>query len=278
MRSDGILQDIVIVRGGGDLATGVVQKFFRAGIKVLILEIPRPTAIRRTVSLSRAVFDGTAKVEDITARLIENPHDCAEIWDNGEIPVLVDPNADSIGILKPHGVVDAIIAKKNLGTHAKMAPVVIALGPGFTAPADAHAVVETMRGHDLGRLIFDGSALPDTKIPGAVAGRAAERVLRAPCDGIMENLRDIGDIVNEGEILFLVAGKAVAAPFSGVLRGIIANGISVSAGLKVADVDPRLDIDCGTISDKARCLGGAALEAYFYCRRQQGSQSSVLNL
>lgn len=263
-----ITKEIVIVRGGGDIATGAVQKLYRAGIKVLVLETARPTAIRRSVALCRAVTGGSATVEDMTARLIASVSECEKTWNSNEIPVLVDPSGESIEKLRPDGVVDAILAKKNLGTHASMAPVVIAMGPGFEAPADAHAVVETMRGHTMGMLIFSGKAIPDTGTPGFIEGRAAERVFRAPCDGVIENLREIGDIVKENDELFRVAGQTVYAKFDGVLRGIIENGMPVKSGLKVADVDPRCDSDCGTISDKARCLGGAVLEAYLYLRRR----------
>lgn len=267
MTTKNIFDDIVIVRGGGDLATGVVQKFYRAGIKVLVLEAPHPTAIRRTVALCEVVSNSVSRVEDMTARLIEKSHDCARIWDKGEIPVLVDPDGRSINAVKPVCVIDAILAKKNLGTSASLAPIVLALGPGFSAPKDAHAVIETMRGHTLGSLIFSGSALPDTGTPGFIANRAAERVLRAPCDGVFENMRTIGDVVNEGDAIFKVCENTVTAPFRGVLRGLIANGTQVTRGFKTADIDPRLDSDCYTISDKARCLGGAALEGYLYFRK-----------
>lgn len=262
-----IYNDAVIVRGGGDLATGVIQKFYRAGVKVLVLEVPRPTAIRRTVALCEAVANGVSHVEDMTACLIKAPGDCEKIWDKGEIPVLIDPTGESIKTVKPIGVVDAILAKKNFGTTASLAPIVLALGPGFSAPEDAHAVIETMRGHTLGALIFAGAALPDTGTPGLIAGRAVERVLRAPCNGVVEALRKIGDIVSEGDAVFKVGKNTVTAPFNGVLRGLIANGMYVTRGFKAADIDPRFDTDCYTITDKARCIGGAALEGYLYFRK-----------
>lgn len=263
-----ILDDIVVVRGGGDLATGVIQKFYRAGIKVLVLESPCPTAIRRTVSLCEAVVSGTTHVEDMTAHLIKNICDCEKIWSMGDIPVMVDPDGISIKLVKPIGVINAVMAKKNLGTTASLAPVVLALGPSFSAPKDAHAVIETMRGPSLGNLILSGSALSDTGIPGLISGRAAERVLHAPCDGVVRSLRKIGEKVNEGDVIFMVGENAVTAPFRGILRGLIADGAHVTRGLKVADIDPRLDIDCNAISDKARCIGGAALEGYLYFRKQ----------
>lgn len=268
MMAKNIFDDIVIVRGGGDLATGVVQKFYRAGIKTLVLESPHPTSIRRTVALCEAVSNGVSRVEDMTARLIDKIDCCAGIWDKSEVPVLIDPDGKSINIVKPVCVIDAILAKENLGTTASLAPIVLALGPGFSAPKDAHAVIETMRGHTLGSLILSGAALPDTGTPGLIASRAAERVLRAPCDGVVENLRTIGDVVNEGDVIFKVGENAVTAPFRGVLRGLIADGSQVTRGFKTADIDPRLDSDCHTISDKARCLGGAALEGYLYFRKK----------
>ncbi len=268
MISESILDDVVIVRGGGDIATGTIQKLWRAGMKLLVLEVAEPTAIRRTIALSEAVKYGTATVEGMTAIRIEKADDCSGIWQHGDIPVIVDPTGASIAQMQPIGVVDAILAKKNLGTNANMAPIVIALGPGFIAPSDAHIVVETMRGHTLGSLIFSGSALPNTGTPAMIGGRAAERVLRAPCDGKVDALHQIGDILHEGDEVFKVAEKAVTAPFSGILRGIIEDGIEVTQGFKIADIDPRLDSDCNTITDKARCLGGAVLEAYLYLRRK----------
>ena len=268
MKNASILDDVIVVRGGGDIATGVIQKFFRAGMKVLVLEIPHPTAIRREVSLCEAVLRGVFTVEDMTARLIPSLDDCQSIWRNGEIPVYVDPAGLAIKELKPDGVVDAILAKKNMGTHAGMAPAVIALGPGFSAPRDAHAVIETMRGHTLGKVIFDGGAMPNTGTPAAVAGHAADRVLYAPCGGTVKAFKQIGDMVRAGEKIFSVGGIDVLTPFDGVLRGLIADGTPVAHGFKTADIDPRPDSDCRTVADKARCIGGGALEAYLYLRRR----------
>lgn len=261
------IRDIIVVRGGGDLATGVVQKFFRAGMRVVVLETRQPTAIRRTVSLCEAVYDQTATVEDMTARLAKGISDCPDIWRRGEIPLLVDPEGMSISALSPAGVVDAILAKENLGLSSALAPVVVALGPGFSAPKDAHAVIETMRGHDLGRVIFSGEARPNTGVPGDVGGRSAQRVLRAPREGMMLPLRSIGDLVRAGEPVFSVADAVVCAPFDGLLRGLLRKGLSVRPGMKAGDIDPRPDSDWKSISDKARCLGGGALEAYLYLSR-----------
>jgi len=263
-----ITSDLVVVRGGGDLATGVVQKLHRAGIKVVVLEQPKPTVIRRTVALATAVRHSAATVEDLKARLVNTPRECAPVWAAGEIPVLVDPQCLSLDELQPNGLVDAILAKKNLGTHAKMAPIVLALGPGFSAPDDAHAVIETMRGHSLGQVIFKGTALPDTGTPEIIGDKGKERVLRAPRDGVVKHLCKIGDKVEAGQEIFTVDGQAVTAPFTGILRGLIEEGLWVPKGMKTADIDPRLDTDCFTISDKARAVGGAVLEAYLYFRKR----------
>lgn len=262
-------RDLVVVRGGGDLATGVAQKLFRVGIRLLILETERPLAIRRTVSLAEAVYDGAAQVEDMTARRVRDVAHCPELWRQGEIPLLVDPDCACLSRLKPNGVVDAILAKRNLGTSPAMAEIVIALGPGFTAPRDAHAIVETQRGHNLGRVIFEGAALPNTGTPGVISGKGAERVMRAPCAGTVRHHKQIGDIVRRGEAVFSVNGTPAPAPFTGLLRGLIREGLEVEEGLKTADVDPRPDSDWNSISDKARCVGGGVLEAYLYLRNKK---------
>lgn len=267
-----LTKDIVVVRGGGDLATGVIQKLHRSGIRVLVLETARPLAIRRTVALAGAVYDGCAQVEDLVARRIDHSSQCAELWRRREIPLLVDPDCRCLGTVEPDGVVDAILAKRNLGTHPAMAEIVIALGPGFSAPEDAHAVVETMRGHTLGRVIFQGAALANTGTPGIIAGKGVERVLRAPCGGPVLHHKKIGETVAAGEAVFSVAGEPVRAPFTGLLRGLIQEGLEVPEGMKAADLDPRLDSDWKSISDKARCIGGGVLEAYLYLRSQRSDR------
>ena len=261
------MSSVIVVRGGGDLATGVVQKFHRSGFHVVVLETALPLAIRRSVSLCTAVTDGVAQVEDLRGRLAR-PAQCEALWAQREIPVLVDPQAESLALLKPAAVVDAILAKRNLGTRLNMAPVVLALGPGFEAGRDAHAVIETMRGHDLGRVLYTGSALPNTGIPGEIGGKSAQRVLHAPCAGLVAHHSAIGDVIKQGQPLFSVGKTIVTAPFSGLLRGLIQSGISISKGTKAADVDPRIDVDWTTISDKARCIGGGALEAYLSLSRR----------
>lgn len=263
---------VAVIRGGGDLATGVVQKLWRSGFRVAVLELPRPLVIRRTVALCSAVWDGAAEVEDMSARRADDPAQCPELWARGEIPILVDPAGESLEQLRPMVLVDAILAKKNMGTHRSMAPATIGLGPGFSAPEDVDVVVETMRGHNLGRLIFNGSALPNTGIPGELGGKSAERVVHAPVSGIVRHRRRIGDRVEKGETLFWIGKTTIPSPLSGVLRGLIAEGLDVSQGLKCADVDPRPEheVDCLTISDKARTLGGAVLEAGLFLLRQKG--------
>ncbi|MDR0468566.1 MAG: EF2563 family selenium-dependent molybdenum hydroxylase system protein [Peptococcaceae bacterium] len=261
------LTELVAIRGGGDIATGVIQKFVRSGIKIIVLEIEKPLAIRRSVALCEAVYEGRTAIEDICGERIADLSELDDCVRRGSIPILIDPEGASIAHLKPAAVIDATLAKRNLGTRKDMAPVTIALGPGFHAGTDVHAVIETMRGHDLGRLIVQGSALPDTGMPGEVGGESDQRVAHAPVEGEMCHIRCIGDVVDAGEAICRVSDTVVTAPFRGLLRGLLHDGLQVQVGMKIADIDPRLDVDWRTISDKARCLGGAALEAYFYLRR-----------
>ncbi len=263
---------LVLVRGGGDIATGVVQKLWRGGFQVAVLETETPTTIRCTVAVSSAVQDKYTQVEDLCARLAATRAEIQACFDKGEIPVLVDPGCRWVEELRPPFLVDAILAKKNLGTKRDMAPVTLALGPGFSAPQDVDAVVETMRGHTLGRLIRQGSALPNTGVPGELGGKSAERVVHAPCGGLVWHCRQIGDQVRQGETLFTIDGTPVPSPLNGVLRGLIAQGLHVEQGLKVADVDPRpaAEVDFTTISDKARCIGGAVLEGCLLLGREKG--------
>jgi xanthine dehydrogenase accessory factor len=253
----------IVIRGGGDLATGVAQKFFRAGFPVVILETSAPTAIRRGVALCEAVYDGSARVEDMNCRRVSDVNELEGCWQSGTIPLLIDPPGVAIEKIRPSAVIDAILAKRNLGTHRGMAPVTIALGPGFCAGEDVDMVIETMRGHDLGRLIFKGYAMENTGIPGEIGGKSGQRVIHAPVSGTVVHKKQIGDIVQCDEILLIIEETEVRAPFTGLLRGLIREGLEVPKGMKIADIDPRTDVDWRTISDKARCLGGAALEGYF---------------
>jgi xanthine dehydrogenase accessory factor len=212
------------------------------------------------------VYDGEASAEGVTCQKIENPEECTKIWQEGKIPLLVDPAGECIAAFREskrlQAVIDVIIAKRNLGTNRNMAPLTIALGPGFTAGKDVDYVVETMRGHDLGRIIKEGSALPNTGVPGAIKGVSKERVIHSPAAGIIHNEAHIADLVEKGQILAYVGETPVIATITGVLRGIIRDGYEVSDGMKIADIDPRKEEkkNCFTISDKARCLAGSVVE------------------
>lgn len=294
---------LIICRGAGDLATGIIHRLHRAGHRVIALETDYPAAIRRQVSFCEAVYDGSAAVEGVTARLIpaltdaetdtetysgvnDTPaaHTASEKWDRsaieavleaGEVPLLIDPEGESIALLKPDVVVDAIIAKRNLGTTIDMAPLVIGVGPGFTAGHDVHLVIESMRGHNLARIITDGMAQPNTGVPGNIAGFTSERVIHAPAAGYIHDVRKIGDIVQKGdEIARIYPDKKsfnnelseyvpVNATITGIIRGLIREGYHFKKGFKIADIDPRESelTNCFTISDKARSIAGSVLEA-----------------
>jgi len=256
------VRELVVIKGAGDLASGVAHRLHQAGLAIIMIEIARPTVIRRPVAFAEAVYAGTITVEGVTARRAADAATARQIALAGEIAIVVDPGAEIIATLKPYVVIDAILAKTNLGTSIDQAPVVIALGPGFTAGRDAHAVVETKRGHYLGRVIWQGEALANTGIPGEVMGYAEERVLRAPADGAFQGCRAIGDKVTAGEKVAMVGGVSLPASISGVLRGILHDGLEVTRGMKVGDIDPRGERDyCFTISDKARAIAGGVLEA-----------------
>jgi len=251
-----------LIRGAGDIATGIALRLYRAGFAVFMTDLEKPTAIRRTVCFSEAIRLGSCQVEDVTGRLARDAAEAEACAARGEIPVLIDPEAACKTSLRPDVLVDAILAKRNLGTTLHDAPAVIAVGPGFTAGVDCHAVVETMRGHYLGRVIWSGSALPNTAIPGLIGGFAGERVLRAPADGEFHPLLEIGAQVHAGDVAGTVAGKPVVCQISGVLRGILPAGTAVFAGMKSGDVDPRCEeAHCYCASDKALAVGGGVLEA-----------------
>ena len=260
------INQMIIVRGGGDMATAVIHRLWRAGFRVLALEMDKPSAIRRQVAISEAVYDGKATVEGMTVERIVRPDDCDTVWNQGNVPLLVDAQGACITQQKPAVVIDAMIAKHNLGTRMDMAPLTIALGPGFAAGEDVHAVIETMRGHNLGRIIRSGSAQPNTGVPGMIGGYAAERVIHAPNAGVIRSVRAIGDYVQQGETIAVIADgeciHPVTATLSGLIRGLIRDGYEVAKGFKIADIDPRREeyANCFTISDKARCIAGSALE------------------
>ena len=259
--------EFIIVRGGGDLATGTIHKLWGAGFSVIVLETNYPSAIRRQVAVSEAVYEGTVTVEGLTAQKAESLEQMNEILKAGNVPVVIDPEGKWIEELKPMAVVDAILAKKNLGTNRSMAPLTIALGPGFVAGEDVDCVIETMRGHNLGRIIRRGTAVPNTGIPGNVGGFTKERVIHAQTGGILYNRHQIGDYVQQNEEIAVIAGVdgeyPVRATISGLLRGLIRDGFPVTQGFKIADIDPRKEEydNCFTISDKARCIAGGVLEA-----------------
>lgn len=258
--------NLIVVRGGGDLATGVIHTLWAAGLKVLVLEIAYPAAIRRQVSLCECVYQGEATVEDFTAVLIHDISEMEAVWAVKKVPVLVDPEGKCLEVLKPAVVVDAIIAKKNMGTHRGMAPFTVALGPGFIAGEDVDVVIETSRGHKLGRVIKEGAAKPNTGIPGIIGGYGKERVMHSPAEGILRNVHAIGDIVEAGtEIAYIETAEGnvpVLATINGIIRGLIRDRYPVTKGFKIADIDPRLDEleNCWLISDKARCIAGSVLE------------------
>ena len=253
---------LILIRGAGDLASGVALRLHRSGLKVVMTDLEKPTAIRRTVCFSQAIVHGETVVEDVTAKQAASAKAALDILKTGCIPVLADPEGACIPALKPDAVVDAILAKKNLGTKITDAPVVVGVGPGFTAGVDCHAVVETMRGHYLGRVIHEGSAIPNTGIPGLIGGFAGERVLRAPADGVFHQILDIGAQVKMGDVAATVDGVPMACTLDGVLRGILADGTPVFKGMKAGDIDPRCEIKhCYCASDKALAVGGGVLEA-----------------
>ena len=252
----------IIVRGGGDLASGVIHRLYQCGYHVLILEWEKPSAIRRRVSFCEAVYEGKTCVEDVWCQKVEHIEECENVWAAGEIPLLVDADGACIREFAPDAVIDAILAKKNLGTSREMASLTIGLGPGFTAGADVDVVIETMRGHDLGRVIREGNALPNTGIPGLIKGVGKERVIHSPCAGIMHNRAQIADLVEKGQVIAYVGETPVEASITGVLRGIIRDGYEVYERMKIADIDPREEEqkNCFTISDKARCIAGSVVE------------------
>lgn len=258
------LKDLIIaVKGGGDLATGIALGLFRSGFsRLFILETAAPTALRRKVAFASAIYETRIEVEGVTGIALENPEQIPEIWDQGKIPVLPDPNWESLKIMVPHVLVDAAMAKKNLGTQITDAQLVIGLGPGFTAGKDVHRVIETQRGHNLGRLITQGSASANTSLPEAVLGITADRLLRAPCPGTFIGNAAIGEVVKAGQVLGRVGHQPVKTKIAGVIRGLVHDGVEVARNRKIGDVDPRGEaIYCQLVSDKARALGGAVLEA-----------------
>ena len=256
---------IVLIRGGGDLASGVALRLHRAGLRVVVAELEQPLAVRRLVSFAEAIYAGEISVEGVTGRRVTDASDTLrilQIFAKGQIPVLVDPRADSVNSLHPTVVVDARMTKRRAELIPTPVNLIIGLGPGFVVEENCHAVVETLRSFHLGRVYWQGSAQPDTGLPDPVRGQSAERVLRAPVDGVLEAQAEIGEHVEAGQPVAEVAGEAVLAPFAGVLRGLLHSGVPVRAGLKIGDVDPRDDPSyCTLVSDKALAVAGGVLEA-----------------
>ena len=257
---------VVLIRGAGEMATGVAHRLNESRLRVCLLEVAKPLAVRRTICFSEAVYDGEKEVEGVWAKLIATQDEIHSVWEEEKIPVLIDPDSrQTCDFLKPDVVVDAILAKRNLGTRSDDAPLVIGLGPGFIAGKDVHVVIETNRGHHLGRVILQGEAEPDTGIPGEIGGYSVERVLRTMKKGIFGSTKSIGDPVSKGTVVAVVDDFPVIAQISGMIRGLLRDGVEVRRGTKVGDIDPRGKKEyCFTISEKARAIGGGVLEAILH--------------
>ncbi len=258
-----ITELIIAIKGAGEMATGIATRLFQANFKqIFMVEIENPVAVRRRVSFCEAIHEDRAEVEGVRAKRIENMKDISLAWENNCIPVLVDPDWQSIKTIQPHVVVDAIIAKKNLGTHRNEAPLVIGLGPGFEAGQDVDMVIETLRGHNLGRIIEKGCPAPNTGVPGPIGGFTSERLLRAPCFGIFTAIIPMGAMVKKNDVVGHVGDQPVIAKIDGILRGLIRDNTRVKDRLKIGDIDPRGNKEYVTsISEKARAIGGGVLEA-----------------
>lgn len=263
--------ETVIIRGGGDIATGIAHRLFKAGFKVLVLDIEKPLAIRRKVSFCQAMYSGEIIIEGVKGVLSKNIGEVYENLEKGYVPVYIDEKAETIKEIKPLVVVDSILAKRNLGTNRDMAPITIGVGPGFEAGKDVDLVVETSRGHFLGRVINEGTAIENTGIPGSIMGFTEERVIRAKGNGIIENYFKIGDLIEKGENVCKTGEVQVEAKISGVIRGLLKDGLSVKEGLKIGDIDPRGIVEySSTISEKARAVGGGVLEGIMCLKKERG--------
>ncbi|TCS80225.1 xanthine dehydrogenase accessory factor [Muricomes intestini] len=252
----------ILIRGAGDLATGIASRLYHGGHQIIMTEIAVPLTVRRMVAFSRAVYEGRAEVEDMTGILVHSMEEANAVIQDGDIPIIVDEKAEIVQKYKPDVIVDAILAKKNLGTRMTDAPFVIGVGPGFTAGLDCHCVVETKRGHTLGMVLYDGSAIPNTGVPGNIGGFTTERLIRAGGNGLIEPVASIGDMVEKGQVVAVTGGQKVYAQMSGIVRGMLQPGVQVWKNLKIGDIDARCEkFHCFTISDKARSIGGGVLEA-----------------
>ena len=256
---------LILIKGAGDIATGTAVRLKNSGMQVVMTEIAIPTTVRRSVAFSRAVYEGSAVVEIITAGLVLDFAQIPAVLQRDEIPVLIDPRCEVLKSIHFDAVVDSILAKKNLSTDPTQAPVVIGVGPGFSVPQDCHCVIETQRGHDLGRCIYQGCAAKNTGIPGEIGGYTVERLLRAPCDGIFHPILAIGDAVKAGQTVAMVDDQPVTAQIDGIVRGLLQDNVPVKTGMKSGDIDPRGCYEhCFTVSDKARAVGGGVLEAILH--------------
>lgn len=266
----------ILIKGAGDIATGIASRLYHCGHQIIMTEIEQPLTVRRLAALSRAVYEKEARVEDLCAVRAGSYAEARELIESGCIAVMVDAQAEVRQTFRPEVIVDAILAKRNLGTKITDAPLVVGVGPGFRAGEDCHCVVETKRGHTLGSLIYEGSALPNTGVPGNVGGYTLERLLRATEDGVIEPCASIGDFVEKGQIVAHTGGCPVFAEMSGILRGMLQEGVRVKKGLKIGDIDARCAVEhCSTISDKARSVGGAVLEAVARFEKWTGRYAMV---
>jgi len=257
-----MFDEIVAIRSGGEMGTAVAHKLHRCGFKVLILEVKKPSFIRSEVAFAKAVYQDNAEVEGVTAVRINDLNELEDVWKMGSIPIFIDPNCTALHYINASVVVDATLAKINIGTNREMATLTIALGPGYEAGVDVDVVIETNRGHNLGRLILEGYSEKNTGVPGDIMGFTEERVLRAPKRGIIKTLMEIGESVSKGQVVAFVDGVEIKARIDGILRGIINDDFFVEKGLKIGDIDPRGKREyCYTISDKGRTIAGAVLEA-----------------
>jgi len=258
----------VLIRGGGEMASGIAHRLHRCHMRVFITEVAQPTTVRRMVAFAEAVYQGSHTIEGVEAVKVSSAEEAYKVWQDGGIPLFVDPEAKVREAIRPEVIVDAIMAKKNTVGDRSQAPLVIGVGPGFTAGLNVHAAIETNRGHNLGRVLWQGQAEEDTGVPAPVAGYSDERVLRVPQKGLFKALHEIGDLVHPGEVVAQVNGCPIRAQIKGVLRGLLKDGILVEEGIKAGDIDPRGEREyCYVISDKARAIAGGVLEAILHSLR-----------
>ncbi len=270
------MKKFIVIQGGGDLASGVAHKLTRCGMSVIVTEITHPLAVRRTVSFAQAVLDGKTEIEGITAVHTREIAEIRAALDQHQIPVTTLPLEDILACFQPQVLINATMAKKNLNMSRDLAPLTIALGPGYRAGHDVDVVIETQRGHYLGQLIYDGMAIANTGIPGTVMGYGVERVLRAPAAGTLRQILDIGENVKQGDDVCMVGKHIVTASISGVIRGLIMDGCQVEKGWKIGDIDPRGNKDfCYTISEKARAIGGAVVEAVLHFQYRETGDGQI---